>query len=112
MDFPTHEQLVERIDAFLARHPRLSERAIGVAVTNEPGLIGSIRRGRSPSLNTLNKLADYMTEQDRIASAPEWPLPSASNPSENIRAGVTPGTAEGGSAGQAPGACALPGGPA
>ena len=101
MDIPTHAQLLERIDAFLARHaerrPRVSERQIGVAITNEPGLIGSIRRGRSPSLDTLNKLARYMEAEDSkldgaattAESAPtsEWPLPSATKDGENIHNG-------------------------
>jgi hypothetical protein len=97
MDIPTHAQLLERIDAFVARHaerrPRVSERQIGVAITNEPGLIGSIRWGRSPSLDTLNKLARYMEAEDAklgaatSAEAPtsaEWPLPSATKEGENI----------------------------
>ena len=101
MDIPTHAQLLERIDAFLARHaerrPRVSERQIGVAVTNEPGLIGSIRRGRSPSLDTLNKLARYMEAEDAKLGAaattaeagpsPEWPIKSAAKDGENIHNG-------------------------
>jgi len=101
MDIPTHAQLLERIDAFLARHaerrPRVSERQIGVAVTNEPGLIGSIRRGRSPSLDTLNRLGRLMADYDAKLEAaattaedapnPEWPLPSASKDGENIHNG-------------------------
>lgn len=63
MDIPTHAQLVERIDLFLARHAMAPSR-FGRESTGEPNLVTSIREGRSPNLDTLNKLARFMTEQD------------------------------------------------
>lgn len=64
MDIPTPEELLEGIAAFLSRHPTLTESRVGRDINNEPGLIGSIRAGRSPSLNMLNKLRDYIREKD------------------------------------------------
>ncbi len=68
MRFPSHDELVAQIDAFLARHSTreqpLSERQIGIEVANDSALISSIRAGRSPRLKTLNLLADFMASED------------------------------------------------
>lgn len=88
MEIPTREELVERIDAFLQRHDMAPSR-LGRAATGEPNLIFSIRDGRQPNLDTLNRLARFMTEQDELLAAeqgdnPEWPVRSANNGAEII----------------------------
>lgn len=88
MDIPTHAELVERIDAFLQRHDMAPSR-LGREVTGEPNLIFSIREGRQPNLDTLNRLANYMAELDAALPLAEdvkadWPLPSANNGAEII----------------------------
>ena len=80
MDIPTHSELVERIDAFLARHEMAPTR-LGRIATGEPNLIPSIRDGRQPNLETLNRLGRVMAEHDAALSEtgpnPEWPVASA-----------------------------------
>lgn len=75
MDIPTHAELVERIDSFLERH-KMAPTRLGRDATGEPNLIPSIRAGRSPNLDTLNKLANVMAEHDaRDCPAPADPSP-------------------------------------
>lgn len=87
MDIPTHDELVQRIDRFLERTGMAPSR-LGRDATGEPNLVKSIRDGRSPSLETLNRLARVMREHDPESfpadPAPEWPLPSANNGTEII----------------------------
>lgn len=100
MDIPTHGELVERIDAFLERTGMAPSR-LGRDATGEPNLIASIRNGRSPSLETLNRLARVMNEHDPetppVEAEPkaEWPLQSANNGSEIITAAPVPGAEAG-----------------
>jgi hypothetical protein len=68
MEIPTDEELIARIDAFLARHG-MAESRLGRDATGEPNLIASIRGGRSPTLKILRKLADFMVAHD--AANPE-----------------------------------------
>jgi hypothetical protein len=83
MDIPTHAELVERIDSFLDRHAMAPTR-LGRDATGEPNLIPSIRAGRSPNLDTLNKLAAFMAEHD-ARSMPEDVAASATKGGEDIR---------------------------
>lgn len=68
MEIPTHAQLIEEVDAFLARHS-MAESRLGREATGEPGLVARIRDGRNVTLDTLNRLAAYMAEQDAKAAA-------------------------------------------
>lgn len=63
MNIPTDAELLATIDAFLKRHDMAPTR-FGRDATGEPQLIDSIRKGRSPSLNTLQRIADFMAEKD------------------------------------------------
>lgn len=63
MELPTHGQLIERIDAFLKRHD-MAESRLGRDAVGEAQIISDIRKGRSPRLNTLEKLATFMAERD------------------------------------------------
>jgi homoserine dehydrogenase len=63
MDIPTHRELVEQIDAFLARH-KMAETRLGRATAGEASLIATIRAGRQPRLDTLNRLAAFMAEHE------------------------------------------------
>lgn len=63
MNIPTHDELVQQIEKFLLRH-KMAETRLGRDVTGEPALVSTIRAGRSPSLNTLNRLASYMADVD------------------------------------------------
>lgn len=66
MKLPTHEELLARIDAFLERHG-LTASTFGREATGEPNLVTTLRGGRSPSLRTMHRLADFMAERDREA---------------------------------------------
>lgn len=65
---PTLDQVVAKVDAFLARHG-MAESRLGREATGESSLITTMREGRHPSLKTLNRLDDYMTEQDARLTA-------------------------------------------
>lgn len=78
MDIPTHAELVSRIDAFLLRHA-MAETRLGRDAVGEASLVSTIRAGRSPRLDTLNRLAFFMAEQDaRISEAAASPSPTKS----------------------------------
>lgn len=76
MDVPTHAELVERIDRFLARHD-MKETRLAREATGEPGLIAAIKAGRSPTLETLNRLATFMAATDAAKDAHEQPKAAA-----------------------------------
>ena len=63
MDVMTQTELVEKIDAFLERHD-IGESRFGRDATGEPGLVGRLRKGSSPTLDILNRIADFMREKD------------------------------------------------
>jgi hypothetical protein len=66
MKIPTDAELLASIDAFLERHDMAPTR-FGRDATGEPQLIQSIREGRSPSLNTLQRIAEFMRAKDAAA---------------------------------------------
>jgi len=68
MDIPTDDQLIANIKAFLSRHDMAPTR-FGREATGEPQLISSIESGRSPSLNTLQRIADFMLRKDAELAA-------------------------------------------
>lgn len=69
MEIPTRTELLASIDAFLERHEMKPTR-FGREATGEPQLIDSIRnKGRSPSLDVLNKMADLMRRYDAAKAA-------------------------------------------
>lgn len=65
MDIPTHAELVDRIEKFCARHD-MAESTFGRLSLNNPGFVGNLRgdNPRSPTLDTLNKLAAFMAAED------------------------------------------------
>jgi hypothetical protein len=63
---PTHAELVRQIDAFLIRHDMKPSR-LSREATGEPSLVETIRRGRSPKLDTVEKLMTFMAETDAAA---------------------------------------------
>lgn len=72
MDIPTHEEILEKIEGFLGRHQMRPTR-FGRDATGEPQLIESMRRGRSPSLKVLERVAEFMRERDSLVSAEPSP---------------------------------------
>lgn len=63
LKLPTTQELVAAIDAFLVRHDMRPTR-FGRDATGEPQLLDSLRNGRSPSLDTAGKIADFMANRD------------------------------------------------
>lgn len=63
LKLPTTQELVAAIDAFLVRHNMRPTR-FGRDATGEPQLLDSLRNGRSPSLDTAGKIADFMAARD------------------------------------------------
>lgn len=69
MDVPTHDELIERIERFCARH-EMAESTFGRLAVNNPAFVSALRHpGRSPTLETLNRLAAFMAEADAKAEA-------------------------------------------
>ena len=63
MDFPSHADVVEKIDSFLARHDMAPTR-LGRDALGEASFVSMVRAGRTPGLGTLAKLRDFMRERD------------------------------------------------
>lgn len=63
MDVPSSAEVVEQIDAFLARHGMAPTR-FGRDALGEPQFVSSLRAGRMPGLGTLGKLRDFMRDRD------------------------------------------------
>ena len=59
LDIPTPAEIVAQCEAFCRRHA-MAETRFGRDATGEPQLIDSIRKGRSPSLNVLHRMAAFM----------------------------------------------------
>ena len=64
MDIPSHDDLLERIDAFRARHCDMAETRFGRDSLNNPAFVSWLRKGGSPSLRTLGTLAEFMATKD------------------------------------------------
>lgn len=54
------ESLLDDIAAFIAAHG-LSERRFGELALNDKNFVSDIRDGRSPSLNTVDRLRRFMS---------------------------------------------------
>ncbi|HEY8593280.1 MAG TPA: hypothetical protein VIL42_10525 [Sphingomicrobium sp.] len=68
MDVPTHDELIGRIERFCARH-NLAESAFGRLALGNSAFVNGLRRDPpvSPTLDTLNRVADFMAERDAEA---------------------------------------------
>jgi hypothetical protein len=60
------EQFVERVEAFLARSG-MRPTDFGREALGDPGFITHLRRGRSPSLDTADRVTAFI---DRLEAAP------------------------------------------
>ena len=63
MDLPSHPEVVERIDSFLARHGMAPSR-LGREALGEAQFVSEVRKGRTPGLGTLGKLLEFMRKRD------------------------------------------------
>lgn len=88
MEIPTQEQLLERIDAFLTRHSYADTR-FGREATGEPNLLTTLRGGRSPSLRTMHRIFDFMTEKDREAGHDDADIASGAAGSSGTSTGIS-----------------------
>lgn len=67
MDILTQDQLIERIAAFCLRHD-MTESRFGRAALNNPAFVSGLREGKSPTLETLNKVASFIEERDAASA--------------------------------------------
>lgn len=75
MDILDDKQLLEAIDAFLARHSMAPTR-FGREVVGEAGFIERLRGGRSVTLKTANRIVEYMKDHDaQLAQSSGSPSP-------------------------------------
>ena len=82
MDIPTQKELIDRIEQFCLRHD-IAHTRFGRGAVNNPAFLRQLRDGKSPTLETLNKLSDFMERTDaeaatraKLAAEPE-PSPAA-----------------------------------
>jgi hypothetical protein len=59
--------MVAAIERFLERHRDMAPTRFGREATGEPQLLESLRRGRSPSLDTANRIVAFMRGKDEEA---------------------------------------------
>lgn len=89
MDIPTQAELLDKIEAFCRRHD-MAETRFGRDAVNNPAFLSGLRRDPpvSPTLDTLNKVRDFMAESDERArlreklDAPPDPEPDSNASSE------------------------------
>lgn len=67
MDILTQDQLIDRIAAFCLRHG-MTESRFGRDALNNPAFVSGLREGKSPTLETLNKVASFIEERDAAAA--------------------------------------------
>lgn len=67
MDVPTTSDMIAAIERFLERHQDMAPTRFGREATGEPQLLESLRKGRSPSLDTANRIAAFMRGKDEEA---------------------------------------------
>jgi hypothetical protein len=63
MEIITETELLRRIREFLARH-EMAPTTFGRNATGNANLVKELEEGKSPSLRTVQRIADYMTEKD------------------------------------------------
>lgn len=63
MEIPTREQVVDRIDTFLTRSG-MAPSTFGREVTGEGDLVRTIREGRMPRLDTLQRILDFIANRE------------------------------------------------
>jgi hypothetical protein len=68
MDIPTQAELLAKIEDFCRRHD-MAETRFGRDAVNNPAFLSGLRRDPpvSPTLDTLNKVRDFMAETDERA---------------------------------------------
>lgn len=70
MDIPTPEELVAKIEAFIARH-EMAETRFGRDAVRDPNLLSDLRAGqRLPGLIKLTRIAAFMRQKDADLVAP------------------------------------------
>lgn len=67
MEIITETELLKRIREFLARH-EMAPTTFGRNATGNANLVKELEEGKSPSLRTVQRIADYMTEKDSDAT--------------------------------------------
>jgi hypothetical protein len=70
MDVPTLPDILSRIEAFCERHD-MAESRFGREAVNNPALVGSLRGGGNPTLETLQRIADFIAARDAEREASE-----------------------------------------
>jgi hypothetical protein len=88
MQIITETELLGRIREFLARH-EMAPTTFGRKATGNANLIKELEEGKSPSLRTVQKVANFMAEADEHARLREkLDAPRAPDPGTDDEAGV------------------------
>lgn len=66
MHIPTQDELIGQVEDFCRRHD-MSESRLGRDALNNPAFVSGLREGKSPTLETLNRLKSFMSETDERA---------------------------------------------
>ena len=67
MHIPSQDELIAQIEGFCARHD-MSESRLGRDALNNPAFVGGLREGKSPTLETLNRVTAFMRDKDEHAA--------------------------------------------
>ena len=65
----TQETFRQEVEDFLARHD-MAAATLGVQALKDPKFVSDLRRGRSPSLKTIDRVDAWMADYDRAHPAP------------------------------------------
>lgn len=86
MHIPTQTELLAKIEAFCRRHD-MAETRFGRDAVNNPAFISSLRRDPpvSPTLETLNKVQEFMRRKDADLKFNPPPLELTPPPAEEER---------------------------
>jgi hypothetical protein len=81
MDIPNHAELLDKIETFCGRH-EMAETRFGREAVNNPNFLSGLRREPpvSPTLETLNKIRDFMHKVEGEARLKQRTLEMAAEP--------------------------------
>lgn len=68
----TAESFLEEIEDFLKRS-NMKESAFGRAALGDPNFVRDLRAGRSPGLDTVGKVSEFIRSQGSPPTAPDAP---------------------------------------
>lgn len=79
-----HEEFRDQVEAFLGRH-NIGAATLGSQALKDPKFVSDLRRGRSPSLRTMDRVTAWMTDYETGPGADAAPDSEAMTPPRDHR---------------------------